>query len=303
MITLFENLKSGFEKLSKKTISLDKAKKFLDDLKLILLQNDVAIEVAEKICKLVAEELEGEKIGRFDSTKKLIKYVLKKAITDLLNIENINLLEEIKEINNAGKPYIICFLGVNGTGKTTTIAKIGNYLKKNNLKCVVAASDTYRAGAIEQLSTHMKNVGIKMISHKYKSDPSSVAYDAVEHAIAKKLNVVLIDTSGMQVNDKNLMEERKKIVRVVEPNLIVFIGDSLAGNDALRQAQKFDDEVGIHASILTKLDADSKGGAALSIIYATRKPILAVGVGQGYDDIELFDPEVFIEKILSLEDD
>jgi fused signal recognition particle receptor len=301
VVNLLEKLKDSLDKLSKKTITLDKTEKLLQELKLVLLENDVAVEVAEQICKLVASNLEGEKVGRFKSTKALIKYALKNAIYEILNIDQIDLLDEIKKVNTQGTPYIICFLGVNGTGKTTTIAKIGEFLKNNNLRCVAAAADTFRAGAIEQLITHMNNVGIKVIKHEYKSDPASVAYDAVEHATAKKLNAVLIDTSGRQVSNKNLMNEMKKIVRVVEPNLVVFVGDSLAGNDALRQARQFNDEVGVHASILTKLDADAKGGAALSIIWATKKPILAVGVGQGYDDIELFDPNVFLEKILGLE--
>ncbi len=304
---MLENIKEGLStyinKLSKKTLTDKKTETPLQELELILLQNDVALEVAEKICELVKKNLEGEIVGRFKSTKTLVKFALKESISELLNVEPINLLTEIGKINSQGRPYIICFLGVNGTGKTTTIAKIGTYLKKNNLRCVAAASDTFRAGAIEQLLTHMDNVGIKVIKHEYKSDPASVAYDAVEHATAKRINVVLIDTSGRQVSNKNLMNEMKKIVRVVEPHLILFIGDSLAGNDALQQAKKFDEEIGIDAFILTKLDADAKGGAALSIIFETKKPILAVGIGQGYNDLELFDANMFLERILSLESD
>jgi fused signal recognition particle receptor len=298
-----ESLSSYIDNISRKTLSFKKTETPLQELKLLLLQNDVALEVAERICDLVAENLEGERVGRFKSTKNLVNFALKTAISELLNIEPINLINEIKKVNSQDSPYIICFLGVNGTGKTTTIAKFGNYLKKYNLRSVAAASDTFRAGAIEQLVTHMKNVGIKVITHKYKSDPSSVAYDAIEHAFARKINVVLIDTSGRQVSDSNLMNEMKKIVRVNKPHLVLFVGDSLAGNDALIQAKKFNDEVGIDASILTKLDADAKGGAALSIIYETKKPILAIGVGQGYDDLELFDANLFIEKILNLKSD
>ena len=170
-------------------------------------------------------------------------------------------------------------------------------LKKNDVSVVVAAGDTFRAGAIEQLSKHMENLKTKLIKQNYKSDAASVAFDAINHAIAKKLSTVIIDTSGRQVNNKNLLEELKKIKRVNNPDLTLFIGDSLAGNDVLYQAEQFNLNVGIDASIITKLDADSKGGAALSITYITKKPIVYIGVGQGYDDLLSFDPKWFIENL------
>jgi fused signal recognition particle receptor len=197
----------------------------------------------------------------------------------------------------------MCFLGVNGTGKTTTIAKIAHYLKKNNISSVAAAADTFRAGALEQISIHMQNIGIRVIKHAYKSDPASVAFDAIQHAKAKNVDVVLIDTAGRQVSNKNLMSEMQKIVKVAEPDLILFIGDSLAGNDALTQAKEFNKSVGIDANILTKFDADAKGGAALSISYETKKPILFVGIGQGYDDLEPFNIQLFISNILGIKED
>jgi len=203
--------------------------------------------------------------------------------------------------NSKGLPYVIVFLGVNGTGKTTTIAKIAQYLKNNNITSVAAASDTFRAGAIEQLSKHMNNVGIRVIKHEYKSDPASVAYDAIEHAKAKNIDVVLVDTAGRQVTDKNLMIEIQKICRVSQPDCKVFVGDSLAANDALYQAREFDKHVGIDANILTKLDADAKGGAALSISFVTKKPIIFLGTGQGYEDLELFDQDIFISNILDMD--
>ncbi|MEJ2280137.1 MAG: signal recognition particle-docking protein FtsY, partial [Candidatus Lokiarchaeota archaeon] len=163
---------------------------------------------------------------------------------------------------------------------------------------VAAASDTFRAGAIEQLSYHMNKVGVKVIKHKYQADPASVAYDTIEHAKAKNLDVVLIDTAGRQVTDNNLMAEIQKICRVAQPNLKLFIGDSLAGNDALFQAKEFNKSVGIDVSILTKLDADAQGGAALSVAFETQKPIIFVGIGQGYDDLKPFDPTFFIANIL-----
>jgi fused signal recognition particle receptor len=194
-------------------------------------------------------------------------------------------------------------LGVNGTGKTTTIAKLCNYFKKNKITTVVAGCDTFRAGAIEQLEKHLNNVGIRLIKGKYNSDPASIGFDAINHAISKYLNVVILDTAGRQTTNKNLMEEIKKIKRVNNPDLTLFIGDSLAGNDVLVQAEEFNKALQIDASIITKLDADSKGGAALSIAFITHKPILFVGVGQGYDDLLPFDTDWFIKKILDLEEE
>ena len=178
------------------------------------------------------------------------------------------------------------------------MAKIAHLLKKEGFSIVASASDTFRAGAIEQLSYHMDNVGVRVIKHQYKSDPASVAYDAIEHAKAKGINVVLVDTAGRQVTDKNLMREIKKISNIAEPDLKIFVGDSLAGNDALYQSKEFNKYVGIDANILTKLDADAKGGAALSISNETKKPIIYVGVGQTYADLEPFNPDLFLSKIL-----
>ncbi|TFG21158.1 MAG: signal recognition particle-docking protein FtsY [Promethearchaeota archaeon] len=295
-------LKNAFSSFIKKTLKEEKLEDSISDLRLLLLSNDVALDTADQICKILIESQKGEQIGRLTSTKKILFNLLKDAISEILTVdENINLIEEIKKKNAKKEPYIMVFLGVNGTGKTTTIAKIANYLKKNKFTSIAAAADTFRAGAIEQLSKHMDNVGIKVIKREYKSDPASVAYDTIEHAISKGTNVVLIDTAGRQVSDKNLMNEMQKIVRIARPDLIVFVGDSLAGNDALQQAKEFKNHVGIDANILTKLDADAKGGAALSITFETQKPILFVGVGQGYDDIERFDKNVFISKILDIE--
>ena len=176
--------------------------------------------------------------------------------------------------------------------------EIAHFLKKEGFSIVAAAADTFRAAAIEQLSYHMENVGIRVIKHEYKSDPASVAYDAINHAKAKNIKVVLVDTAGRQVTDKNLMIEMQKICRIAQPDLIVFVGDSLAGNDALYQAKVFKEKVGIDANVLTKLDADAKGGAALSIAFETKRPILWCGVGQGYDDLIPFDHNLFISNIL-----
>ena len=293
-----------FSSFVKKTLTSDNLESALNELNLLLISNDVATETADVLCQKVSESLKGEQIGRLTSKKKFLFDILREVVKEILTPEReINLIEEIRNVNKQNRPYVMCFLGVNGTGKTTTIAKIAHYLKKNNISSVAAAADTFRAGALEQLSYHMQNVGIRVIKHAYKSDPASVAFDAIQHAKAKNVDVVLVDTAGRQVSNKNLMREMQKIVKVAEPDLILFIGDSLAGNDALTQAKEFNKSVGIDANILTKFDADAKGGAALSISYETKKPILFIGIGQGYDDLEPFNIQLFISNILGIKED
>ena len=298
---MLEKLKDVFSSFVKKTLSDDKIDKALHELNLLLISNDVAAETADVLCNSIKDSLRGEQIGRLSSKQKHLFEILKEVITNILTPDQeISLLDEIKKKKANNLPYIMVFLGVNGTGKTTTIAKIAYYLKKNNISSVAAASDTFRAAAIEQLTYHMERVGIRVIKHSYNSDPASVAYDAIQHATAKGIDVVLVDTAGRQVSNKNLIIELQKIVRIAEPDLIVFVGDSLAGNDALIQAKEFKNNVGIDANILTKLDADAKGGAALSISFETKKPILFVGTGQNYDDLKPFDKNYFISNILEL---
>jgi fused signal recognition particle receptor len=296
-------LKEIFSKFIKKTLSEEKLENSLSELNLLLISNDVATETADVICSKISKSLENTQIGVLSSKKKYLFEVLKKVVSEILTPEKqIDIIQEIQKKKNLKMPYVIIFLGVNGTGKTTTIAKIAYFLKKKGITSVAAASDTFRAAAIEQLSYHMEKVGIRVIKHEYKSDPASVAFDAIEHAKAKDVDVVLVDTAGRQVSNKNLMIEMQKIVRIASPDLIVFVGDSLAGNDALNQAKEFKKNVGIDANILTKFDADAKGGAALSISFETRKPIIFIGVGQGYDDIIPFNKDSFISKILELDE-
>ena len=194
------------------------------------------------------------------------------------------------------------FVGVNGTGKTTTIAKVAHRLAKRGNSCILAAGDTFRAGAIEQLMLHGDRLGMKVIHQKAGSDPAAVAYDAVEHAKARRKDVVLIDTAGRMQTNVNLMDELKKIRRVIEPHLTIFVGDALAGNDAVEQAIKFDDAIGLDGVILCKVDADAKGGGALSITYSLGKPVIYLGIGQEYDHIVPFQPKWLLERMLEDED-
>ncbi|GAB4310006.1 MAG: signal recognition particle-docking protein FtsY [Promethearchaeota archaeon] len=296
---MFKALRKGLEKVVKRELTEATLEKKVEEVKLLLLKNGVAVVAAEQITALTIQALKGERIGRLASVKKRFVEALREAILATLKTgERVDLLELAERKKSQGEPLVLLFLGVNGTGKTTTMAKVAKLLKDHGFSVVAAASDTFRAGAIEQLGIHMANVGVRVIKHQYKSDPASVAYDAIEHARAKRVDVVLVDTAGRQVTDKNLLAEMKKVVRVNSPDLIVFVGDSLAGNDVLFQAEQFAAHVGLDCTILTKVDADPKGGAALSIAHVTKKPIAFVGVGQGYDDLRPFDPEWFVERLL-----
>ena len=219
---------------------------------------------------------------------------MKEAVSDVLRI---NVFDFDAWLAEQKKPTVIMFIGINGTGKTTAIAKIANRLKQEERSVVLAACDTFRAGAIEQLSIHADKLNVKIVKSVQDADPASVAYDAIEHARSKMKDVVLIDTAGRMQTNNNLIAEMKKIVKVAKPDLKIFVGDSLAGNDAVEQAKVFDEAVGIDAIILTKIDTDAKGGAALSIAKTIGKPIAFVCDGQEYEDIEKFDADWMLERL------
>jgi fused signal recognition particle receptor len=204
----------------------------------------------------------------------------------------------LEKKHKAREPFVMAFVGINGTGKTTTIAKMAKMLTKKGYSVVLSCSDTYRAGSIEQLEEHGKRLGVRMIRHTYGADPAAVAYDAISHAKAHGVDVVLIDTAGRIQTDRNLMNELAKVKRVITPDLTVLVVDALTGNDAVMQAEEFNNSVGVDATILTKVDADVKGGSALSVTYVTKKPIIFIGMGQSYEDIEPFNPERFTQMIL-----
>jgi fused signal recognition particle receptor len=281
-----------------KTISEKDIDEVLFELELALLEGDVALEVAEQIVNSVKEGLVGRRIRRRSDVVEFTREALKKAISDILVIEGPDIKSMVQNARKTGEPLKIMFVGVNGTGKTTTISKIADHYVKEGYTPVIAASDTFRAGAIEQISHHAEKVGVKIIRHQKGADPAAVAYDAVEHARAQKKDLVLIDTAGRMQTNVNLMDEMKKIQRVVKPELVIFVGDALTGNDAVEQARKFDEAVGVDGIILTKADADAKGGAALSIGHVINKSILFLGIGQGYGDIIEFKPEWMVEQVL-----
>ncbi|MDR3291806.1 MAG: signal recognition particle-docking protein FtsY [Methanobrevibacter sp.] len=294
-----EKNKSIFSFIKEKTISQKDLKDILWELELGLLEGDVAIDVASIVVESVKDDLVGTKIGRSDEIADITYNALKNAVSKIIDVDGKKMTKMLEEAKEKGEPLIVMFVGINGTGKTTTIAKLANYYLKKGYTPVVAASDTFRAGAIEQITHHTDNLEIKVIKHQKGSDPAAVAYDAIEHAKAKGKELVLIDTAGRMQTNTNLMDEMKKIKRIAKPDIIIFVGDALTGNDAVEQATKFNDVINIDGVILTKADADSKGGASLSISHIIQKPIMFLGMGQGYDDIIEYDPNWMLEQLFS----
>ena len=300
---MFEKLKKGFKGLVNKATTIElkpeNMRSALADFKMSLVENDVAFHVADHVCEDLEKRLTGMEVKRLEDRKKVVEDNLRKALLEVLLAKNeVNLLQCADVKRKQKQPFVLLFVGINGTGKTTTIAKVAQFFKDKKYSVVLAASDTYRAGSIEQLEEHARRLGIRMIKHKYGGDPAAVAYDAISHAKAHGINVVLIDTAGRMQTNQNLMNELAKVKRVVQPDLTVLTLDSLIGNDAVMQAEEFHKSIGVDATILTKVDADVKGGSALSVTYVTQKPILFIGVGQTYKDLELFNPEKFVNMIL-----
>ena len=298
---MFGGLKKGIlgvlKCLKEREIKPEDLEGALDDLYIALLSNDVAVEVADRIVGRMRESLVGRRVPRFQSLDRLFFEELRNALGEILKLGvGGDLCELIR--SSGDRPFSIVFFGVNGVGKTTTIAKIANYLMKRGFSVVLACSDTFRAAAIEQLEHHARALGIRMIRHSYGSDPAAVAYDAVNHARSRGIDVVLIDTAGRQHSNVNLMEELRKIVRVARPSYRVLVLDALTGNDAYNQARYFEEGVGVDGIVFTKIDADAKGGAVITVIEAIRKPVLFLGTGPGYDDLVPYDPEFLLERLL-----
>ena len=287
--------KSFFEKIKEKAgkvkISEEEFDKYKEELETLLLENNVAFEVVDRITKKLEQELVGKELLKKE-VEGQIKEIIKDTVSEVL-ISPFNFLDRVRE----SEPFVILFFGINGSGKTTTIAKIAEMLKNKHISSVLAAADTFRAASIEQLKEHGKRIGIDVIAHEYGSDPASVGFDAVNFAKKNKIHCVLIDTAGRMHTEKNLIREMEKISKVCHPNLKIFIGESITGNDATEQARTFNESIGIDGIILSKSDIDEKGGTALSVGYITKKPILFLGTGQNYSDIEPFDKNKFLEKL------
>jgi fused signal recognition particle receptor len=301
---MFEKLKKSVSglvnKISETELKPENLRSILWDFKLSLIENDVAMVVADHVCEEIEKRLTGLKVNRLGDKKKVVKETLQAVLRETLEpSQQADLLGTLENKRRLKEPCAIVFIGINGTGKTTTIAKVAQLLQKKKFSVVLAGADTFRAGSIEQLDIHAQRLGIHLIKHQYGADAAAVAFDAVQYAKAHGVNAVLIDTAGRMQTNKNLLAEMEKIIRVVKPDLVLFVGDALAGNDAVSQAEEFSKSVRIDGSVLTKIDADAKGGAAVSITYVTKKPILYVGTGQTYDDLEPFKPEAIVNRILA----
>ena len=288
---IFQSLK---EKVVTKKISAEKFDKLFWELELALMENNVAVEVVEKIKEDLKEDLVDKPIKRGDIGK-TIEHSLKLTIKHLFAAEGIDLIKAIKEKKD--KPYVVAFVGVNGSGKTTTVARLTHYLQQQKLTCVLVAADTFRAGSKEQLKVWADKLKVKMIAHDYGADPAAVCFDGVEYAKKQGADVVLIDTAGRQHSNINLVKQMEKIVRVAKPDLKIFVGEAITGNDAVEQAKQFNESVSIDGIILTKADVDEKGGATISVSYVTGKPILYMGVGQDLGDLEPFDAEKILATL------
>jgi fused signal recognition particle receptor len=271
----------------------------IDELEIVLLENDVAFPVTEEILALLKKQLIGRRRKIGESVDSIVLSALKTSLKDVLG----NGFDLVSYIKNHEHPVKVLFTGVNGTGKTTTVAKVGHYLKKNGFSVVIGAGDTFRAGAIEQIDVHAERIGIKIIQHQQGADPSAVLFDTVQYAIAHKLDVVLADTAGRFHNRANLMNQLDKIRRVMKPDLIIYVDEAVAGNDAVIRADEFEKTVGADAVVLTKADMDPRGGAAISIAHTIGKPLMFLGTGQGYDDITPFSPDQVIGELFSEESD
>ena len=281
----------GFFSKFKKRFTDKEFEELFQELETILLQNNVAYEAVQSIKLSLGTKLIGQPPKDVDLPKEL-----KEAIESIL-INPPNFIDTIKETMELKTPFVILFAGINGSGKTTTIAKVANHLQQNKLSVCLAAADTFRAAAIQQLEEHANKLKVPIIKKDYGSDPASVGFEAITHARKNKIDVVLIDTAGRMQNKDSLMKEIEKISRVTKPDMKIFLGESITGNDATEQAKVFNDAIAITGIILSKADVDEKGGTAISVSHITKKPIFFLGTGQEYKDLEPFDKKKLIKKI------
>ena len=271
----------------------------LEDLEDELLSSDMGHKASSELIDSLRAHLIGSRVGRGAPLEEVVERALKGTLLSLLRSGYWDFDKTIRDLVSSDSPVVIMMVGVNGTGKTTTSAKIAKRLDDQGFDVVLAAADTFRAGAIDQLAAHAHRLGVRCIKSQRGGDSAAVARDAIESARAKGDEVVIIDTSGRMQNKANLMEELQKVHRVTKPHLVIFVADALAGNDAVTQAIEFQRRLAFDGAALCKLDTDARGGAALSISHATGRPIVLIGTGQGYDDLEPFDPNWLVDQLIS----
>jgi len=297
MLDKVKNAVSNISKIAvEKQISEKELDRVMENLTIELLESEIPFDLVEQISENIKKQMIDKKFARSDEFKEIIKSEFTKTIKEIFQkVEDVDLIQLIN--SKESKPFKILIVGINGSGKTTTVAKIGHLLKENNISSAIVAGDTFRSGAIEQIKEHADRLELKLISQKYGSDPAAVARDGVEYSKTHNIDAVIIDTSGRVQTNSNLMQEVLKIKNVVNPDFTVFIGDSLAGNDLVSQTHEFFKFTEFNGSILTKVDADVKGGAILSILSETGKPIIYIGTGQEYKDLEKFNEERFLSGL------
>ena len=289
-----------FEKKSRRKISATPAfEELMSELETTLLEADMGHEAVDEVLTAMRARLIGAPLPKKEDLEMIIDSALIGALDSLLRVSYWDFDQTVQSLLKDDAPIVIMLVGVNGTGKTTTAAKISHRLIQDGLSVVVAAADTFRAGAIDQLTDHAERIGARCIRSQRGGDSAAVARDAIDSAVAKGDHIVIIDTAGRMQNKTNLMQELKKVHRVASPHIVLFVGDALAGNDAVEQARTFQSFLNFDGAVLSKLDTDARGGAALSIAHATDKPIVLAGVGQGYDDLIDFEPSNFLTQLLS----
>ncbi len=272
----------------------------LEELEWMLLESDISSEAVTSVLNALRKSLVGSRLRRGAELAKVLEAALKRALRNLLSAGYWDFDASVQSFLDQGDaPVVVMLVGVNGTGKTTTAAKIAHRLQSNGHSVIAAAGDTFRAGAIQQLESHCENLGIRCISSQRGGDAAAIARDAIESAKAKNIDVVLVDTAGRMQNKTNLMKELEKVRRVANPHLVLFVGDALAGNDAVDQAKMFQEMMRFDGAVLSKMDTDAKGGAGLSIAFATGRPIVFAGTGQGYDDLLQFNPDWLLDEMFA----
>jgi len=296
---------------TRKELTAEDLEPVLNKFRDTLIEKNVASDIAQKLCDSIGLTLQGHQLDTFGSVRRLIKNALETSVTRMLTPRQSDdlIADIVNKQSETGSPFVIVFCGVNGVGKSTTLAKVCYYLQSYNLKVMIAACDTFRAGAVEQLRIHARCLGVDLFERGYAKDPSSVASDAIRYASEKKMDVLLVDTAGRMQDNEPLMKALAKLVSTNKPDRVFFVGEALVGNDAVDQLLKFNAALvenqntnkprQIDGIILTKFDSiDNKVGAAVSMVYSTGIPIVFVGVGQTYVDLKKLNIPWFVKALL-----
>ncbi|XP_045451853.1 signal recognition particle receptor subunit alpha homolog [Melitaea cinxia] len=310
MFSIFKGL------VGSKALSEETMRPVLDKMRDHLIGKNVAADIANKLCDSVATKLDGKVLGTFDSVARTVKATLTEALVQILSPKRrVDILRDCLHAKQQGRPYVMAFCGVNGVGKSTNLAKICFWLIENNLSVLIAACDTFRAGAVEQLRTHVRRLdalhpgAVHLYEKGYGKDAAGIAMEAIKYAADSKIDVVLIDTAGRMQDNEPLMRALAKLIKVNEPDLVLFVGEALVGNEAVDQLVKFNQALADHSSssnphvidgiVLTKFDTiDDKVGAAISMTYITGQPIVFVGTGQTYTDLKALNANAVVHALM-----